>query len=128
MSTNGDCFYNSASLSLIENENLSIVLQILTSIELYDNSKYYANHPSLNETSNDPESLFSSHNTPFAISLSFYGRKDYDPDLDNKCNCIKKEAFLMSCTSICTSKHTQNLLFASNLKDTFLMKTFCITI
>ena len=32
------------------------------------------------------------------------------------------------CTSICTSKHTQNLLFAENLQDTFLMKTFCITV
>ena len=63
------------SLSLIGNENLSIVLRILTLIELYDNSKYYANHPYRNETSNDPKSLFNSHNTPFAISLSFDGGK-----------------------------------------------------
>ena len=29
-------------------------------------------------------------------------------------------------TGICTSKHTQNLLFAYNLKDTFLTKTFVL--
>ena len=38
--------------------------------------------------------MFNSDNTPFAVSLSFDGGKDYDPDLDNECNCIKKEAIL----------------------------------
>ena len=33
-----------------------------------------------------------------------------------------------SVTGICTSKHTQNVLFAKNLKDTFLMNIFCIIV
>ena len=110
------------SLSLIGNENLSIVLRILTSIELYDNSKYYANHPYLNKTSNDPKSLFSSHNTPFAVSLSFDGGKDYDPDLDNKCNCVKKEAILMSC--IGTWSSFMCMLGLSNVLKTTMISLY----
>jgi hypothetical protein len=42
---NGDCLYNSFSICLVGNENLSGVLRLLTAIEMYQNSEFYTRHP-----------------------------------------------------------------------------------
>ena len=42
---NGDCLYNSFSICLMGNENLSGVLRLLTTVEMYQNSQFYASHP-----------------------------------------------------------------------------------
>eukprot|EP00112_Aurelia_sp_Birch-Aquarium-sp1_P020814 Seg5447.2 transcript_id=Seg5447.2/GoldUCD/mRNA.D3Y31 product="52 kDa repressor of the inhibitor of the protein kinase" protein_id=Seg5447.2/GoldUCD/D3Y31 len=44
-SPDGNCLYNACSVALIGNESLSGCLRLLTSIELYQNSTFYATHP-----------------------------------------------------------------------------------
>ena len=42
---NGNCLFNSCSLALKGDESLSVYLRCLTSIELFEHSEHYANHP-----------------------------------------------------------------------------------
>lgn len=42
---NGNCLFNSASINLVGNEDLSVVLRLLTAAELYLHADFYANHP-----------------------------------------------------------------------------------
>ena len=43
--SNGNCLYNSASIILNGNEDLSLLLRLLTAVELYKNAPFYATHP-----------------------------------------------------------------------------------
>ena len=40
----GNCLYNAVSIVLVENESLAYNLRVLTSIELFENNSFYANH------------------------------------------------------------------------------------
>ena len=46
----GNCLYNCMSLLLCGSEKLNIILRILTCTELFVNGNYYANHPSIRNT------------------------------------------------------------------------------
>ena len=46
----GNCLFNSASISLVGDESASHMLRLLTAVELFLNPQYYANHPKLTET------------------------------------------------------------------------------
>ncbi len=43
--SDGDCFYNSASILLVGNESLSPVLRILIAAEIFLHDTFYVNHP-----------------------------------------------------------------------------------
>ena len=46
---NGNCLYNACSIAITGNNNdVSVILHCLTSIELFENASYYANHPVIN--------------------------------------------------------------------------------
>lgn len=51
--SNGNCLYNSASIILNGNEDLSLLLRLLTAVELYKNAPFYATHPNLPEAASD---------------------------------------------------------------------------
>lgn len=51
--SNGNCLYNSASIILNGNEDLSLLLRLLTAVELYKNAPFYAIHPNLPEAASD---------------------------------------------------------------------------
>ena len=40
----GNCLFNCASINLVGNEDLSVVLRLLTAVELYLHADFYANH------------------------------------------------------------------------------------
>ena len=44
-SGDGNCLYRSASLILVGNEDLHLLLRLLTAIELFLHASYYAMHP-----------------------------------------------------------------------------------
>ena len=48
-SGNGNCLYNSVSLSLVGDESLSALLRMLTVSELFANTDFYAHHPQIKE-------------------------------------------------------------------------------
>ena len=93
----GNCLFNSCSLSMIGDESLQGALRILTCIELYKNVKHYAYHPRLAEAWQEPShSDFESIKSMFSVTLSdetivsTYNRKE-----DNREESIKEEAKLM---------------------------------
>ena len=93
----GNCLFNSCSLSMIGDESLQGALRILTCIELYKNVKHYAYHPRLAEAWQEPNhSDFERIKSIFSVTLSdetivsTYSRKE-----DNREESIKEEAKLM---------------------------------
>ena len=48
-----NCLYNSASIILNGREDLSLLLRLLTAIELYKNASFYVTHPNLSEAERD---------------------------------------------------------------------------
>ena len=59
---------NACSIALIGNESLSAHLRCLTSIELFENAKYYANHPLIE--SQHKNVAFTSLKNAFAMCVS----------------------------------------------------------
>ena len=51
--SNGNCLYNSALIILNGNEDLSLLLRLLTAVELNKNAPFYATHPDLPEAASD---------------------------------------------------------------------------
>lgn len=49
----GNCLYNLSSIILNGNEDLSLLLRLLTAIELNKNAPFYATHPNLSEAESD---------------------------------------------------------------------------
>ena len=43
--SNGDCFYNSASILLTGNESLSHILRVMIAAEIFLNNEFYVKHP-----------------------------------------------------------------------------------
>ena len=64
-SANGNCLFNACSIALTGNESLSSYLRCLTSIELFENAKFYANHPHPHKNG-----AFTSLKNAFAMCLS----------------------------------------------------------
>ena len=86
--SNGNCLYNSASIILNGNEDLSLILRLLTAVELYKNAPFYATHPNLPEAASDcglPEISL------FIQCLSESGLKVFE-DTKNRIKAVKGEA------------------------------------
>ena len=67
-SANGNCLFNACSIALTGNESLSSYLRCLTSVELFENAKFYANHPLIE--SQHKNGAFTSLKNAFAMCLS----------------------------------------------------------
>ena len=66
---NGNCLYNACSIAITGNNNdVSVILRCLTSIELFENASYYANHPVIK--SQHESGAFTSLKNAFAMCLS----------------------------------------------------------
>lgn len=68
---NGNCLYSSVSLTLVGNNSLIESLRILTSIELFTNPDFYAQHPCFSSTIDEHPEYFSiSVNNLLPMSVS----------------------------------------------------------
>ena len=87
---NGNCLFNSCSISMVGDQSLHGPLTILSCIELFQNARFYSYHPR-------HHSDFDSYNSVFGVSISDYALLlPYDRDLDNREECLKYEAEIMS--------------------------------
>ena len=68
--SNGNCLCNSASICLFGHNNHLNELRWLTSIELYENAKFYCQHPVLLECLKVHSSVYSNFNSIFSCCLS----------------------------------------------------------
>ena len=88
----GNCLYNAVSLLLLGSELGCYILRLLTSIELYENAIFYANHPVLVDTalSSQQEENYIFPNMVSMVSQdAFYERAD-------RVTAIKAEAVRIS--------------------------------
>ena len=86
--SSGNCLYNSTLIFLNGNEDLSLLLRLLTAVELYKNALFYATHPNLPEAASDcglPEMNL------FIQCLSESGVKVFDNTKD-RIEAVKGEA------------------------------------
>ena len=67
---NGNCLYSSASICLFGHNDHLKELRWLTSIELYENAKFYCQHPVLLECLKVHSSVYSNFNSIFSCCLS----------------------------------------------------------
>lgn len=86
-SGDGNCLYHSASLILVGNEDLHLLLRLLTAIELFLHASYYARHPKFQSclpSCDVPEDIM------FTLCLSDAGTKMWE---STKCreDAIKRE-------------------------------------
>ena len=86
---NGKCLYNAVSILLKGNESLAISLQLLTSVELFENSEYYAKHPRMEEVLSSNAEQFLNQNNAFSALLSDESSKCFKGD---RAECINKES------------------------------------
>jgi len=89
-SGDGNCLYRSASLILVGNEDLHLLLRLLTAIELFLHASYYTRHPKFlscvkSPSADVPEDIM------FTLCLSDTGMKMWE---STKCreDAIKREA------------------------------------
>ena len=82
----GNCLFNSCSISMVGDQSLHGPLRILSCIELFQNARFYSYHPRLDEAWDEPNhSDFDSYNSVFGISISDDALLlPYDRDLDNR--------------------------------------------
>ena len=66
---NGDCLYSSASIFLFGHNSHLNELRWLTFIELYENAKFYCQHPVLLECLKVHSSVYSNFNSIFSYCL-----------------------------------------------------------
>ena len=90
-SPNGNCLYNAVSILLKGNESLATSLRLLTSVELFENSEYYAKHPRMEEVLSSNAEQFLNQNNAFSALLSDESSKCFKGD---RVECINKEAAL----------------------------------
>ena len=87
--------YNSASLALVGDESLSVVLRILVSAELFLHADFYAGHSYLQQSDdNECTSLFKSPNSAFTIALSEASAPMYQNH--DRISCVQKEAAVVA--------------------------------
>ena len=70
---NGSCLYTSASICPFGHNNHLYELHWLTSIELYQNAKFYCQHPVLLDCSKLHSRVYSNFNSKFSCCLSQKG-------------------------------------------------------
>jgi len=90
-SPNGNCLYNAVSILLKGNEPLATSLRLLTSVELFENSEYYAILPRMEEVLSSNGEQFQNQNNAFSALLSDESSKCFK---DDRAECINKEAAL----------------------------------
>ena len=87
--------YNSASLALVGDESLSVVLRILVSVELFLHADFYADHSYLQQSDdNECTFLFKSPNSAFTIALSETPAPEYQNN--DRISCVQKESAAMA--------------------------------
>ena len=87
---NGNCLYSSASICLFGYNNHFNELRLLTSNELYENAKFYCQHPVLLECLEVHSSAYSTFNSIFPCCLS---QKSFNSFLStNIVKSVKDEA------------------------------------
>lgn len=74
----GDCLFNSASLILVGNESLRHVLHLLTTLELYSNSNFYAKHPAFEQYLSAGVANGYDEDTLFTLCLTTLGAATWD--------------------------------------------------
>ena len=79
-SPNGDCLYNAVS-----------ILRLLTSVELFENSEYYAKNSRMEEVLSSNAEQFLNQNNAFSALLSHESSKCFKGD---RVECINNEAAL----------------------------------
>ena len=70
----GNCLYNSASVLIEGDQSANLILRLLTTVELYLNPDYYAEHSKLA----DGRSSGFSHTSIFTLLLSDSGQKEFE--------------------------------------------------
>ena len=88
-SPNGNCLYNAVFILLKGNESLATSLRLLTSVELFENSQYYAKHPRMEEVLSSKAEQFLNQNNAFSALLSDKSSKCFKGE---RAECIYKEA------------------------------------
>ena len=86
VSADGNCLYNSISVSMTGSEIMCHVLRLLVAAELYLEADFYAQHPHFKECSKK-HGISYSENALFALSLS----NDY-PDMRKRRDVVVQEA------------------------------------
>jgi hypothetical protein len=89
---NGSCFFNSLSLILVGNENMSEQLRILIAIELFENAEWYCDPKRITDAMDIDEGTGLSENTLFLMTTSCDGIK---PGCDRK--SIIKNVAIKTC-------------------------------
>ena len=87
---NGDCLFNSTSRILVGNESLHFFLRLLTTLELYTNSTFYAKHPAFQEYAGGVENGYD-EDTLFTLCLTAEGMAKWQ-DGNDRMSAIKGEA------------------------------------
>lgn len=86
----GDCLFNSASHIVVGNESLSHLLRLLTIVELYSYSSFYAKHPAFQEYLNAGVANSYDEDTVFTLCLTALGAAMWDGK--DRISAIKAEA------------------------------------
>ena len=89
-SGDGNCLYHSASLILVGNEDLHLLLRLLTAIELFLHASYYARHPKFLSGMKSP-SADVPDDIMFTLCLSDSGMKMWESTKGRE-DAIKREA------------------------------------
>ena len=89
-SGDGNCLYHSASLILVGNEDLHLLLRLLTVIELFLHASYYARHPKFLSGMKSP-SADVPDDIMYALCLSDSGMKMWESTKGRE-DAIKREA------------------------------------
>lgn len=87
---NGNCLFNAASRILVGNESLCHFLRLLTTIELYTNSNFYANHPAFQEYLSSDVVNGYDEVTVFTMCLESKGMDSWDGE--DRINAINEDA------------------------------------
>lgn len=86
----GDCLFNSASRIVVGNESLCHLLRLLTILELYSYSNFYAKHPAFQEYLNAGVANGYDEDTLFTLCLTALGAATWDGK--DRISAIKAEA------------------------------------
>lgn len=104
----GDCLFSSVSLCLVGNNDLVVILRLLSSLELYLNSCYYSDHPIFANLVT--EKVFSSISNALCFSLS---KSSVDSGLRGE-DLVKIEAVNMA-SNVCKWSSFVSVLAVSSV-------------
>ena len=77
---------------MVGDESLAGHLRLLTSIELFENSSFYANHPFFSGVFAEPGNSFASQHTTFQMALCDSASILLTPDISSRQSCVQQQA------------------------------------